>query len=216
MHNIFNPGETVALRGVYKQWVCYTQSARVIKDTPKETVLLVEPGAECAAPAGYIHKRHGDGTSWNRWHETLNNSLNMEIYSWHTNRFLILLEPQRYFSTIYIWEQASEEFQCYYVNFQTPYTRSHCGFDTLDLDLDLLVDIDNKWEWKDVDDYQNGIETGGITSAWVTKIKHAQDEVFARIENRLYPFDRTWLDWRPGPNWPKTKLPANWDVVDQL
>jgi hypothetical protein len=66
-----NPGETVALRGVYKQRVCYTQSARVIKDTPKETVLLVKPGAECAAPAGYIHKRHGDGTSWNRWHETL-------------------------------------------------------------------------------------------------------------------------------------------------
>lgn len=45
---MLNSGETVALRGVYKQWVCYTQSARVIKDVPKETVLLVEPGAECA------------------------------------------------------------------------------------------------------------------------------------------------------------------------
>ena len=55
---MLNSGETVALRGVYKHWVCYAQSARVVKDTPKETVLLVEPGAECAAPAGYIHKRH--------------------------------------------------------------------------------------------------------------------------------------------------------------
>ena len=144
----------------------------------------------------------------------MNNDLNLEKYSWHTNRFLILLEPQKYFSTIYIWEQASEEFQCYYINFQTPFTRSHCGFDTLDLDLDILVDLDNKWERKDVDNYQSGIKTGGITSAWVTEIERAQEEVFARIENRLYPLDRTWLDWRPDPNWPKTKLPANWHVID--
>jgi hypothetical protein len=206
-------GEMVVLRGVYKQWVCYAQSARVIKDMPKETVLLVEPGAECAAPAGYIHKRHGDGASWNRWQETLNNSLNMEKYIWHANRFLILLEPQKYFSTIYIWEQASEEFLCYYINFQTPFTRSPWGFDTLDLDLDILVDLDNKWEWKDRDDYQNGIQSGGITPEYVREIERAQKEVFSRIEDRLYPLDGTWLEWRPDPNWPKTKLPIDWDVV---
>jgi protein associated with RNAse G/E len=137
----------------------------------------------------------------------------MEKYIWHANRFLILLEPQKYFSTIYIWEQASEEFLCYYINFQTPFTRSPWGFDTLDLDLDILVDLDNKWEWKDRDDYQNGIQSGGITPEYVREIERAQKEVFSRIEDRLYPLDGTWLEWRPDPNWPKTKLPIDWDVV---
>jgi protein associated with RNAse G/E len=210
---MWKAGDTVALRGVYRTWACYVQSARVIKDTAQETVLLVEPGAECAWPAGYIYRRHGDGSPWDRWHDTMHNTLDVQIHEWHTNRFLILLEPQRYFATFYIWEQASGEFQYYYINFQLPFVRSTFGFDTLDLDLDILVDLENKWEWKDVDDYQHGIRSGGITAEWVDGIEKAKDEVFARIEKSMYPLDRSWLEWRPDASWPKTRLPANWDVV---
>lgn len=37
-----------------------------------------------------------------------------------------------------------------------PYRRSHCGFDTFDLDLDIVINPQHEWHWKGVDDYQQG------------------------------------------------------------
>ena len=67
-----------------------------------------------------------------------------------------------------------------------------------------------------MDDYQNGIKAGGITSTWVAEIERAQKEVFARIDNRLYPLDRSWLEWRPDSTWPKSCLPVDWDAVTPI
>ena len=210
--NLWNEGENVLLRGVYNGRPTYVQSVRVVKDTPEETALLIWPGAECVAPSGYIH--HGHDSHWDRWSETLTNTLQLEKYFWHTNRFLILLEPEKFYSTIYIWIAASSKFVCYYINFQLPFHRTRLGFDTLDLDLDLVIWTSYEWEWKDMDEYQHGIRTGGIQSDWVKEIERAKKEVFARLEKRLYPLNSSWLNWRPGPNWTVPYLPENWEVVD--
>lgn len=212
--NIYRkPGDAVALRGIYNRQPFYVQSAIVVKDTSAETALLVMPGAECVAPEGYLHKKHGDHSPWERWQEALNDSWKLEAYIWNRNRFLILLEPQKFYTTIYIWQQATGEFRCYYINFQLPYVRSHCGFDTLDLDLDIVIDAGHKWEWKDMDDYHKGIKEGGILPEWVQGVESAQGEVFSKIENRLYPLDGSWLDWTPELHWQPPRLPVHWDRV---
>jgi protein associated with RNAse G/E len=212
---MWKTGDTAVIRGVYQGRLCHAQSARVVRDSAEETILLVEPGAECVAPAGYLHHRHGDGSAWDRWKETLGNSLNIQTFTWHTNRFLILLEPEKYYSIIYIWKYDTCEFQYYYVNFQLPFTRTACGFDTLDLDLDILVDLNNEWEWKDISDYERGIKSGGISNEWRRRIEESKEEVLTRIAQRLYPFDQTWLGWLPDPGWPKTTLPSGWDQLDK-
>jgi protein associated with RNAse G/E len=209
---LWNKGDNVLLRGIHAKHPVYVQSLRVVKDTPGETALLIWPGAECVAPNGYI--QHGHNGNWNRWQETISNTLQMEKYFWHTNRFLILLEPEKYYSTIYIWEAASDKFTCYYVNFQLPFRRTQLGFDTLDLDLDIVIETSLNWEWKDKDEYQHGIHTGGIKSEWVAEIERAQNEVFARIEKHAYPFDASWLNWRPDPTWSAPYLPENWSEVN--
>jgi protein associated with RNAse G/E len=211
MGPFLNPGDPVALRGIYNQQPFYVQAGLVVKDSPRETALLIMPGAECMAPGGYLHKKHGDHTPWERWRESIEQSWTMERYIWSRNRFLILLEPEKYYATFHIWREATGAFQCFYINFQLPFVRSHCGFDTLDLDLDIVVDPGYTWEWKDVDDYQNGIRAGGILPEWVRGIELAQPEVFSRIENKLYPLDGSWLDWLPEPGWNAPKLPAEWD-----
>jgi protein associated with RNAse G/E len=212
--NLWNECDSVLLRGVFEGQPTFVQSARVVKDTPEETALLVWPGAECVASAGYIHRRHGDNSAWDRWQETLTNTLNLEKYIWHTNRFLILLEPKKFYSTIYIWEAASDEFVCYYINFQLPFRRTRLGFDTLDLDLDLVIEASYDWQWKDIDDFQRGIKSGGIKLEWVQQIEQAQEEVLARLEKRSYPLDAAWMNWRPDPIWSPPCLPEDWDAVD--
>jgi protein associated with RNAse G/E len=209
--NLWNVGDNVLLRGVYNHRPAYVQSLRVVKDTPKETALLIWPGAECAAPAGYIHLGH---YAWDRWTETLTNTLQLEKYFWRTNRFLVLLEPEKFYSTIYIWNAASNKFVCYYINFQLPFRRTPLGFDTFDLDLDLVIEASLKWKWKDEDEYQDGIRRGGIQPDWVREVEHAQNEVFAKIEKRAYPLDASWLNWQPNPTWSAPYLPQNWAEVN--
>jgi hypothetical protein len=208
---MWQSGDTVILRGMYNRRPSYVQSAIVVKDTPEEVALLVAPGAECAAPSGYIHKKHGDHTGWKRWDDMLSNAWQMETYAWHTNRFLILLEPLKFYSAIYIWEHASGIFQCYYINFQLPFERTPLGFDTFDLELDLVIAPDCRWEWKDVAEYQTGIEKGVLRPEWVQGIKHAKQDVFARLEQRLYPLNGEWLHWQPDPQWVTPRLPDGWD-----
>ncbi len=210
--NLWNEGDNILLRGVYDGRPTYVQSVRVVKDTPEETALLIWPGAECAVPGGYIH--HGHDSHWDRWSETLTNTLQLERFIWHTNRFLILLEPEKFYCTIYIWDAASDEFACYYINFQIPFRRTQLGFDTLDLDLDLVIQPSFEWQWKDVDEFQRGINSGGIRLDWVKAIEQAKGEVLARLEKREYPLDSAWLNWRPDPDWSPPSLPDSWDVVD--
>jgi hypothetical protein len=208
---LWNNGDNVLLRGIYDYRPVSAQSLRVVKDTPTETALCIWPGAECVAPSAYI--RHGHA-SWDRWVETLANNLQLEKYLWRTNRLLFLLEPQKFYSTIYIWEGTSNIFVCYYINFQLPFRRTPLGFDTLDLDLDIVIENLQKWEWKDEEEYQAGIRSGGIRPEWVREVERAQNEVFARIEQRAYPLDDTWMNWRPDPTWDAPCLPENWDEVN--
>lgn len=206
---MWNIGDPVVWRGIHRDRVWHAQIVFVVKDTPEETVVTLLPGTECMIPKGYSN---GKENSKRRW-DYKEQQWELETFFWHTNRLLVILEPQRYYSTILFWDDESNKFACYYINFQLPYWRSHCGIDTLDLDLDLIVNPDYSFEWKDEDDYQKGIETEIILPEWIQGIEIAKHEVFDRLEKRHYPFDGSWLDWIPDPAWLPPRLPTGWDEV---
>lgn len=206
------PGTNIALRGMYNHRPWYVESAIVVKDTPQEVALLVAPGAECAAPPEYIHGKHGESHQWDRWGLMSGERWQLERYRWHTNRFLVLLESGKFYSINYIWNDASDAFLGYYVNFQLPFERSQYGFDTFDLELDLVIDPELRWRWKDFEEYQQGIAKGCLRPEWGQGVEQAKADVFARLEGRLYPFDGTWFQWRPNPAWAASHLPEGWDT----
>jgi protein associated with RNAse G/E len=214
LKNFWGAGESCVLRGIVNHQVWLAQSVIVVKDEPAQTALLLLPGAECAFPEGYWRwRRNKDFSHGTRWQEASSEHIRLRKFAWQTNRFLIFLEPEKYYSCALIWEHVSDRFDCYYINFQLPYRRSHCGFDTLDLDLDIVIDPDYRWKWKDEDDYQEGIREGGIRAEWVQGIEHAQPEVFERISRRADPINGSWLSWRPDPGWAAPRLPESWQDV---
>ena len=154
--------------------------------------------------------RKKDGN--HRW-DFKDKSWELEKSHWHTNRLLILLEPAKYYSTTYFWNDVSHEFLCYYINFQLPFKRSHCGIDTLDLDLDLIINPDFSYEWKDIEDYQKAIEEEIIFPEWTKEIDIAKKEILDKLEKRQYPYNGSWLKWTPDPGWSPPKLPENWDKI---
>ena len=211
---MWNPGDSVALRGIVNGRLWLAQSVVVVKDTDEETLLLLTPGAQCAYPDGWWRWKHGDYSQGTRWHDVNSNTWTLREFAWQTNRLLMVLEPLKYYSTFYFWDHATNRFLCYYINFQLPYQRSHCGFDTLDLELDLVVDPAFTWKWKDEDIYHEGIRAGCIQQHWVEAIDRAQQEVFARLQARCYPLDGAWIDWRPNPAWNPPVLPTGWQEVE--
>lgn len=167
---IWQSGETAVVRGIFNKRVWLAQSTLVVKDTADETILLLLPGAECAYPEGYWHWKHGDFSRGTRWQEAMLNSWKLRKFGWLNNQFLIFIEPQNYYALYAIWQHETDQFQGYYIDFQLPDKRSDVGFDTLDLDLDIVIDPQLNWKWKDEAEYLEGIQQGGIQKSWAEAV----------------------------------------------
>ena len=209
MTDFWKPGEIIVWRGIFRSQVWNALTVIVVKDTPGEIVMALLPGTECRTESDYPKgKEHAK----RRW-DFKDKAWVLEKYYWHTNRLLLIVEPNKYYSTILFWNHASNEFICYYMNFQSPFQRHACGIDTLDLDLDLVINPDLSYEWKDVDEYQRAIEHGIISQDEILGIESAKQEILEKLEKRQNPFDGSWLDWIPDPAWKPLTLPENWDKI---
>lgn len=206
---MWKPGDVIAWRGIYRERIWHVQPTILVKDCPQEIVLTLLPGTECIAEETYPR---GKKSGRRRWY-FVDHVWKLARYTWQTNRLLLIFEPENYYSIILFWNHASSGFLCYYVNFQLPFQRSSFAVDTLDLDLDLIIHPDFSYEWKDVEDYQNAISHGLILPEWSREIETATETVLQRLEKRYYPFDGSWLDWMPNPDWQPPKLPENWDKI---
>ena len=214
MEKLYKPGDKCVLRGIVYNQVWLVQSVIVVSDKLNETVLLLIPGAQCAIPKEYWRWRDlGNKENIERWKVARRNPLILEEFTWQKNRVLYFLESGKYYSFDLFWDHESDKFNCYYINFQTPYKRSHCGFDTLDLDLDIVIDELNNWKWKDADEYQAGIREGGIKEEWVEGIEKSKEEVIERINKHIYPMDGSWVNWRPDLTWKPPTLPDDWQNI---
>jgi uncharacterized protein DUF402 len=177
---MWKPGDEIAWRGIYRNRIWHAQTVIVMQDTSEELVVALLPGTECIAPEGYLTGKNNGKHRWN-FKDKIWES---ENYTWHTNRLLILLEPGKYYATMYFWHNTSNEFLCYYINFQLPFQRSHCGIDTLDLDLDLIINPDLSYEWKDIEDYHKAIDHEIILPEWTRAIDAAKKEILDKVERR--------------------------------
>ena len=79
----------------------------------------------------------------------------------------------------------------WYVNFETPVVRTPDGADVNDLQLDVVIDPDGTWRWKDVEHLAPTLASGRIT----------QDELLAtlaaaaQVADLLERDDRWWSGW---------------------
>ena len=206
---MWNPGDVVTWRGIFRGRIWHVQPTIVVQDSPLEIVVTLLPGTECMADENYPHAKKNGKRRW----DFKEQDWDLRKYIWRTNRLLLIFEPEKFYSTILFWNHTSHEFLCYYINFQQPFKRGQDSLDTLDLDLDLIINPDFSTQWKDADDYQMAIEYEIISSEWVQTIENAKPEIFERLEKRRYPYDGSWLDWMPDPQWEPPKLPGNWDKV---
>ncbi|BEL06951.1 DUF402 domain-containing protein [Actinoplanes sichuanensis] len=90
------------------------------------------------------------------------------------------------------------------------------GLDTTDWDLDVVVEPDRGWRWKDEELFATRLTMP--EAYWADdedRVRRAGQEVIALAEAGKFPFDGTWRDFRPDPAWPPLprELPPGWDRI---
>ncbi len=126
---------------------------------------------------------------------------------WDRWNALFLMIPDEWRAT-WVWWTPDWEFLGWYVNLQEPVRRTPLGFDVRDLQLDILVDSERRWRWKDEDELDRSVEMGVISTAVAERVRREGEAAIVDIESGAWPFTEELRGWRPEPDWPAPTLPA--------
>ncbi len=131
------------------------------------------------------------------------------IEEWEPSPILLVTQPGRAHAVHHNWSRPDWVFERWYVNLQDPVERWEKGFRTTDHFLDLVVQPDLTWRWKDEDELQEAVAVRRLSADSAREIRCEGERVVADILAGRPPFDGSWRDWRPDPAWPMPALPID-------
>ena len=204
------PGRQILHRDVGAGKVVFARSMTVVHDRDDEVALY----QACGGPVMVVD------TAWAvdvMTREGLGGLANAEwpylSRTWTDTNVLMLTVPGAWHSVWLMWEAQTWEFRCWYVNLQTPLTRTARGFDTSDKALDVVIAPNGDHRWKDEDHLERAVDVGWISAADAQRVRSEGERVIERAARGEYPFDGELISWRPDPAWPIPELPADWAAI---
>ena len=123
----------------------------------------------------------------------------------------MLQRPAESYAVWHFWEGPDREFARWYVNFQEPFRRTEIGYDTQDLELDLVIAPDRSWRLKDADLVDQRVREGRFTAAVADRIRAEAERIGRDVEAGPCWWGDRWVSWRPEPGWVAPDLPAGWE-----
>jgi hypothetical protein len=204
----WHSGDQILLRHRRLGPVSYAWPVTVVSDASERTLLYLRPGTP-------IKRRvMPDGMPFDRqlpYREAYLVPLRVGDGTWTTHHVLIEVRPGDAFDIRHFWAE-DWSFRGWYVNLQQPVARVRTGFDTADHVLDIWVDPDGTWRWKDEHEMAEAVRIGRFGTEEAATIRQAGESVIPRIETRQPPFDGSLVSWRPDPAWSLPSLPGNWNA----
>jgi Protein of unknown function (DUF402) len=204
-------GQTIVLQEVWRGKVWAARPMIVAEDSQKRLALWFPRGTTWKAPTG-------DPTR--PWHDDRGERLAdcaalghwvFRDAAWDVDT-LCLLEPGAGYA---IWVSWLPDFEPWgwYVNLQKPFVRAPKGIQTMDLMLDVIVDLDGSWRWKDEDELETFVRHGVFSRALANRARRDGLEAIRRVAQDDPPFSEPWHDWRPDAAWSLPRLPTGWDCL---
>jgi hypothetical protein len=120
---------------------------------------------------------------------------------WEGHGVLMLQRPGEAHAIWVFWDGPERTFGGWYVNLQEPFRRTPAGYDTQDLELDIVVALDGSWEWKDANALDQRIHEGRYTAEQVEATWVEGRRVAAELSAGRHWWDPSWAQWEPDPAW---------------
>ena len=195
---MWSSGDSVLLRYINAGRVSRVLPMTVVADDERATRLFIATGTRTRT------RCNPDGTPLSRslpYAERFARPWTLGEGTWGGFNMLSLTPAGAAHSTWVLWDEEWRFVQ-WYVNLQDPLRRTRFGFDTADHVLDLVIEPDLTWRWKDEDELEEAVRVGRFTHAEAAELYAEGKRVIAAVEARAWPFDRDWTQWRPDPAWP--------------
>jgi len=132
---------------------------------------------------------------------------------WRGHGVLMLQRPGESFAVWHFWEDPDRAFSRWYVNFQEPFRRTAIGYDTQDLELDLVIYPDRSWRLKDADLVDQRVREGRFSAAVADSIRADAARMLGELDAGRCFWDDRWASWRPDPGWAPRALPDGWEAA---
>ncbi|MFB7596031.1 DUF402 domain-containing protein [Streptomyces sp. NPDC056160] len=178
----------------------------VVRDDADLLAVWLAPGTECVRPV------LADGTPVHL--EPLATRYTkpraVQRDRWFGTGVLKLARPGEPWSVWLFWEPGWR-FKNWYVNLEEPLARWAGGVDSEDHFLDITVQPDRSWDWRDEDEFAQAQRDGLVDDALAGRVRAAGRLAVEVIRAWGSPFRDDWQDWRPDPSWAVPSLPQDWD-----
>jgi hypothetical protein len=208
----FERGRLVLHRNTRHGRVGWVRPTRVVSDDERGLLLWLASGSVVA------HEVDQDGLTMRQmpFADWIHRRYQLLQLTWRGPGILKLVRPGRAHS-VWWFRDAAGDFSGWYVNLEEPAVRWQdgdlAGVDIVDQDLDIWVPPDLRWQWKDEDEFAERL--GFPDHYWVddeAAVRAEGERVIKDIEGARFPFDGTWCDFVPDPDWAvPTEMPTGWD-----
>jgi hypothetical protein len=133
---------------------------------------------------------------------------------WQGHGTLMVQRPGEHHAVWHFWTGPDRDFACWYVNLQTAFVRTSIGYDTQDLELDIVVLPDGTWSFKDRDLLDDRVAEGRYSPELARWIVALGERLGAELEAGRHWWDHRWVEWTPDDRWEGPALVPGWDAVD--
>ena len=196
----FLPGQVVARKNYRGPHVSWKQATTVVRDDSCGLALWLPVGADFEfrlGPDGGM-LRTGAVEEFGAAPLIRQHWRDADVLMWH---------PPGQAHSVW-WFFRDGRFRHWYVNLESPYTRGSGWIANVDHHLDIVVNSDRSWQWKDEQDLD---EATGMPGFWTVdqaaQIREEGRRVIATAESGAFPFDGTWCNFQPHPRWRIPRLP---------
>lgn len=133
--------------------------------------------------------------------------------AWTGHGVLMLQRPDEAYAVWLFWHGPERRFERWYLNLQEPFRRTTIGYDTQDLELDVLVELDGRWSLKDEELLPERVRDGRFTVEQDREIRRLGGELTAQLDRGARWWDDSWATWEPDPTWTTPAFPDGWETA---
>jgi hypothetical protein len=197
---LWQPGQAIVRREVLHHGVWLGTVVFVVEDRPDLLVSYLPEGAPFGFPPGEWPTPDGR----HPWHGRSR---------WQGHGTLMLQRPGEAHAVWHFWRGPERTFAGWYLNLQAPFRRTSIGYDTQDLELDIWIEPDGRWTYKDLELMPDRVAEGRWSAEEVAEIVRSGEQLGARLDAGERWWNERWVDWRPDPAWRVPDLPDGWERV---
>jgi len=208
----FEPGRIVLHRHFQGARLGLLKTALVVADDERGLLLWVPRGAPM------LDRKAVDGRGLRAmpFREWIITETKLWETTWRGPGILKVLPPGEDYS-VWLFRSDLGQFRGWYVNLEEAGVRwddgAVAGVDIVDQDLDIWVEPDRRWSWKDEEEFAERLAFPG--HYWVADgdaVRAVGERVVKQIEAGEFPFDWSLREIRPPALWTgPAGVPAGWD-----